>query len=165
MSVKKEPMKKREITINEFYTEKSTEDKAHEKILQIGNFICALLEDMCPVPTIVMFETPTESLIYGNGNRAYLTKRASNVCKVNCLLYYVLGKWKKTNKIVTFFIEPNQWQVKKEIKKFKNSKEWSIDKAAEIIEEQKFSTTSVLDEHNADALCMGYLTLLKSFNV
>lgn len=155
------------IHLNKMLTYKSQSDDAPEKIEEVGDYIVKVIETI--KPTIVFLEKPTGALIYGAGKRAYLVKRADNVCKVRCLYSYIRGRHKGKTKSKLIPIEPNQWQDKKDIKNYNDSKDWSVAKALEIItklahKDKQEDMLKALDEHNADALVMAYTTLYKSLS-
>jgi hypothetical protein len=120
---------------------------------------------------LILIEDPEKSVVYGakKGGLNYSLRRAGSVCIVKCINYFIKGYFKaERSKSLIITVKPSDWQCKKEIKKCKDSKDWSTGKALDLLTDNIFGTPEIevsnrslfvpklITEHSADAFLMMY---------
>ncbi len=156
------------LTINSSTSDKELDDS--KRIAFMSESIIREINKCSPI--IIILEDPEKSVIYGakKGGLNYALKRASSVCIIKCINYFIKGylKAQQINQQHIITAKPSDWQCKKEIKKCNDSKDWSIGKTKDLITEGVFGITSLVvvpspfitttnvTEHSADAFLMMY---------
>lgn len=135
------------------------DDKRKENLLNRYRALADIIVDIIGLKDYYIFEIPGSSIYNINkSSTALIVKRANGIRDLQSSIFFSIERiaghftdnsFKRNLFYNRFkFCEPSQWQDKKEMKKFLNSKEWSIDKAGRI------TGRRIKIHHEADAICI-----------
>lgn len=135
-------------------TKSLSDGTADDKIESMGDYLLKVIKLV--KPKIILAENPAGGVAYGRGSIGVKLKRANDLCKLRCMLWYTKGMSAKDESLEKtpewFFVEPGDWQDRKAIKRHGNSKEWSMSEAMEMFEQVGIG--GKVTEHAADAAVM-----------